>query len=628
MTGTFLWLAAMLLTAAVNVTIESPAATIVSGMLLLALFPGALLTRLIISPEELDFTSRLLLGFCLSLLLNSLGYMLLCYALEEVTTWMVIALVIFYGVFFIVLYQIKRPVPGAVVRLHSRWNAFALLILVLAALLRFTHLGYSDFQADEAGNCMYNSVQLVKGNHSVILRPVATSHRRPPVQILVPAVSYHLTRTFDEGVSRFPFALAGLATVWFIYVLGREIFKQPLAGCVAGFLAALNGYFLAYSRTVQYQSVVTLSMALCVLFLWRFMKAENPLGMRKYLVLGMVFFAFTVLTHFEGFIFFPVLLYALAYKHFRIRWVEYRKLLAGASLLFFGLMALYYGPFFLLETSTGSALAKHWGERHDASLHFHWDLFFSAIPFYLSKIYLLALIALAPLAIFGKNRDALGMIACWFLPFFLYYVVLSSLPNTHVYTFFPALLLLAGRGFQNLFDGAARLPVNRAAFGRVIVYALPVILVFIGVFTGTHHYTLFINHNPEYAWSRQRSELPINGIYGFPYQRGWKTVGALFRNGELEGRYHSNEKRKITLFYLRQNSVKKPKAQFLLKTKDPQSWRKEYVIPQDYGLKARIIFRGRPSILIYEKGKAPGKVKDYDAGALENVYAALDRVAP
>ncbi|MBW1819727.1 MAG: glycosyltransferase family 39 protein, partial [Deltaproteobacteria bacterium] len=432
--GSMLWLIALLLTAAVNVVSDTAAITYITGMLLLTFFPGALLVRLIISREDFDVLSRIMLAVGLSLVLNCLGYFVLCYVIDQVTRPVVIGMIIGYAFLFLLLYQWKRPGPRPRFKRPSLWTALAFAVLILGAALRLTHLGYSDYIGDEAGNCMTNSLELVRGHQYVLLEPIATGNRRPPTQVLIPALSYLLTRTFDEGVMRFPFALAGLAAIWLMYILGREFFKSPLGGLVACFLSAINGYFLIFSRLVQYQSIVILLMILSALFFWRFMKYDEQALMSKYLFLGTLFFSFSVFTHYEGLLFLPAAVFALVYKGRRAGWKNCRIPLAGSCLLFLVITALFYIPFFFIAPGSMDALSTHWHTRHDASLHFNADLFSISMPFYISKAYMIALIVLSLFSFFTKNRALLGFIGCWFLMPFIYYVVICSTSHTHVYT--------------------------------------------------------------------------------------------------------------------------------------------------------------------------------------------------
>lgn len=93
-------------------------------------------------------------------------------------------------------------------------------------------------------------------------------HRKGPVEILLPTLVYTLTGHLTEATAHTRFALANLAGVVAIFVLGWRLFKFTgrLGG---GAVLALDGYFIGFARIVQYQSVVILTSALVVLILYR-----------------------------------------------------------------------------------------------------------------------------------------------------------------------------------------------------------------------------------------------------------------------------------------------------------------------------------------------------------------------
>lgn len=623
-TSLFLFIS-MMITAVINAAVDLPMAQRISGILLLYFLPGAVLLPLILSSGEIDGITRVFLSFAISLVSVSLGYLFLCFALGRVTRPMVLSLIVSYGLLSFLPRLWKGPLPaGLAVKRYPRWDTLALIILIIAAFFRFAHLGYAEYQGDEAGNCLLNSLNLVGGKTWVLLKPESTAHPRPPTQVLIPALSFLLTRTFDEGVTRMPFALAGLASVWLLYVLGRDMFSSPLAGFVAGLSAALNGYLVAFSRIVQYQSIVVLSTVLAMLFLWRFMKSDETMSAGKYLFLGTVFWAFSVLSHYEGLLFFPVVAYALLYRAKRMGWKESMLWLIGLCVLFLLITALFYLPLFM-DSATGHALEKHWKGRHDASFHFNIDLFSTSIPLYVSWPYMVAMIILALCSFLNGYKKALLMIILWFSSFFVYYMVICKTPQTHVLTFFPAWALLTGAGLTSINNYITKNISTNILVLKLNIFIINLIALGVGILTILHLYTLFINHNPEYIWCRNRMEIPVKAIFGFPYHRGWKTIGALFRTGEFGGSYNTNEQTKIAKFYLRQSKITKINAKYLVKVLCPQNFHNDYVVGPQYQLVARFLSGGKTQLLLFQEMTVVEPVKDYDVRELDELYRSLDR---
>ncbi len=181
------------------------------------------------------------------------------------------------------------PSPGRFAR-RGAGGGVAILLLI-AAYLRFANLGYAEFQGDE-GRAVLRAAAVIQGYENVLFL-----HRKGPVEILLPALVYALTGHITEATARLPFALASLAGVAAIFVLGWRLFN-PIAGWVAALFLALDGYFIGFARIVQYQSIVVLMSLLIVLILCRLV--QRPAGLQRYLVLAAFFLATGMLAHYEA----------------------------------------------------------------------------------------------------------------------------------------------------------------------------------------------------------------------------------------------------------------------------------------------------------------------------------------
>ena len=78
-------------------------------------------------------------------------------------------------------------------------------IVLIGGFLRFNDLGYSEFQGDEA-RAVLRAAEVIQGYHDALL-----SHKKGPVEILVPTGAYSLVDRLDEQSARLPFALANVA---------------------------------------------------------------------------------------------------------------------------------------------------------------------------------------------------------------------------------------------------------------------------------------------------------------------------------------------------------------------------------------------------------------------------------
>ncbi len=125
----------------------------------------------------------------------------------------------------------------------------AVLVIVVAAGLRLRHLGYSEYQGDEARAMLLAEHLLDTRDPGLLLW-----HKKGPAEVVVPAMAL-AAGSPSENAARLPFALAGIAVVGMVLGLGWRLWG-PVAGVSAGAIVALDGYLIAFSRIVQYQSLV------------------------------------------------------------------------------------------------------------------------------------------------------------------------------------------------------------------------------------------------------------------------------------------------------------------------------------------------------------------------------------
>ncbi len=155
------------------------------------------------------------------------------------------------------------PAIAAVAPNQRIWLLIACLtIAVVGGLLRFPSLGYAEFQGDEA-RAMLRAAEVIEGFDGSLFE-----HRKGPTEILLPAVPYVLSGRIDEAAARLPFAFANFCALFGLFLLGWRWFG-PLAGWVAAMFLALDGYLIAFSRIVQYQSIIFLTVVLVLLLLQR-----------------------------------------------------------------------------------------------------------------------------------------------------------------------------------------------------------------------------------------------------------------------------------------------------------------------------------------------------------------------
>jgi hypothetical protein len=422
-------------------------------------------------------------------------------------------------------------------------------VLALALVLRLVNVGYKELQGDE-GVIMVRAAAILTGDESELFL-----HQKGPVEILLPLAAWGLAGVTDDLWARAPFVWAGLLGVAAVFVLGHRWFGRS-AGFWAALLFAICGFGIAFSRIIQYQTLVMLWGMLSLLAAVRYRKDGRPFDLE----LSAVFLAGGLLAHYDAVLAAPAvgwLLVGRLRKEGRLVWRHW----GTAVLLGGGILALFYLPFVLNPNfeRTFSYLLQGRVGTDESGLPFSWSgaAVWQMITFYNSLWYILGLLVLVGIGLrwLVLVRRHLAA-ALFFLVPALFYTFIVGDPRTHVYTLFPGAALLAGVGLTWVVE---RLPSGsglgrRQAAGLLIGCWLLVSTLYV--------YLLFVDVSPERQrnWAESRpismlypttwDEPPLYGLFGFPHQAGWRLGAALLADDGLP--YASNEEEEITNFYMRQ----------------------------------------------------------------------------
>ncbi len=421
----------------------------------------------------------------------------------------------------------------------SSFQSLALLaIVLLAVILRLINVEYKEFQGDE-GVIMVRAAQALAGDEMALLR-----HQKGPVEILLPLLPWGLGGSINEFWSRGVFIWAGWLVVPAIAALGMRWFNRS-AALVAALLFAIGGFSIAFSRIVQYQSLVTLWTLLSLIFAERYWTKGSAVD----LILSATFLAGGLLAHYDAILVAPVILW-LVIARSRIASRSIIKQIVPALIVGGAILALFYVPYVANPTfsNTGSYLLadRIGGEFLSWSIPEVWRM----ATFYNSTYYVILLLFLAAVGLGAIRRHRSKIAAILFLATpLLFYTLVVADPRTHVYTIFPALTLLAGVGATFLWS-IARTRAMQAL-------GLLTFLLVLGASLG-YVYLLFVDVTPERqrTWTEHRpryfpttwSEPPQFGLFGFPHQAGWRLAPSLV----AEMPYSSNEEPEITAWYMAQ----------------------------------------------------------------------------
>jgi len=139
----------------------------------------------------------------------------------------------------------------------SRRSAIILAVIILAAALRFYSIGSKSLWLDEI-----MSVGRTQASLGRMISEIARADGHPPLYYIL----QYATRSFpkSEGAARVPSALAGIATVWLAYCIGRRLLG-PLPGLAAAGLSAVSAFQVYYSQEAR---PYALAMMLAAASLW------------------------------------------------------------------------------------------------------------------------------------------------------------------------------------------------------------------------------------------------------------------------------------------------------------------------------------------------------------------------
>jgi len=577
--------------------VQAIAALIVAGLL-----PGALLVEALVGQSEAPpaRAERLLYAIGAGYATMVFGMLAVSYLPGPVTLWQtLLTFDLTTALLAAIVWWRSRPNHQSPITNHqlSYWFIAGFLILLLTgSFFRLVNLGYAEFQGDEA-RATLRAAAVIQGEDEVLFL-----HRKGPTEILLPTVIYALTGHLNETTARLPFALANVAGLFALWLLGWRLFG-PLAGWIAAVFLALDGYFIGFARIVQYQSIIFLTSVLAVVIVYRLVR--HPKALTRYLILTALLLATALLSHYEGV--WPVIPIVFLLGVLLWQGQVYRphllRAIGGAALVGVALVAAFYLPF-VLHPHFGATFSYLADRRISGGTLPYNNLadFFLRTTVYNTTYATLILIGLTLAALIlalrpnvGRHGRILGsallllflgvtlcqpswlllgstdfafvpflaaLLLIWFLPklsveerlLWLWLGVplllaffATAKPRTHVYVFFMPWALLAAvtlaRGFFAL--------RQRRSGNTLILAGSAAALLWIAIL-GNYAYWYFVQNRVEVlrTWDENRPagywtvyDRPDDrAIFGFPLANGWKVVGALYNQGVISGAYDSNEK--------------------------------------------------------------------------------------
>lgn len=510
-----------------------------------------------------DWARRIVLGFGLAIVVNgiiTLSLCFLCASFPDNFARFVYAL----STIVPALWCLRKPAKAVVLAVNPLSYKAILVLFLGAALFRLPNLAYSEFQGDEAV-VMRRAARVLVGHEEELFL-----HAKGPVEILTVMPLWALSGTLTEWQARLPYALAGMLAVAAVAVLTSQYFNER-AGMLAGMLLIVNGFLVAFGRIVQYQNLVVTMGALGLVALIAYARY----GRLPDLLLSAVFIAYGLLTHYDTVLVAPAAIGLLSagIVSRRSSWRCEMRNIALAMLVGFLILGGFYIPFVLTPTFSKTVeyiLAVRFGQgqglfQNSAPSIWVMSVFYNSIYYVVGLILLISSGALVGVTravqkrfvprvgITGVDRAIPPLALLYFFIPFLFYLVIVKDPRTHIYTFYPGLVALAGAASSETWS---RLWPARRLWGLtwVVLFSAGYILCigYIGL--------AFVGHHPEYKrnWPQSRhwlypvpvEELPQEGYFGFPYHAGWKVIEELYARGVLSGTYATNEESEVTTWYV------------------------------------------------------------------------------
>lgn len=483
-------------------------------------------------------------------------------------------------------------------------HKYFLIILIIATILRFQNLGYSDFQGDEIKALFIND----QGTSNL---QFLLDQRKGPIQFIIT----YLLKFFDPTYSnnfliRLPFSIAGILSVVYFYKLIQNIYNEKIA-FYASFFVATNGFLVAFSRIVQYQSFVILFMVAALYYLYK-----------KNIYLGLSLWALSILSHYDGIFIFPLAFYFI-YKYlidinnkdvlnilnFKVSKNKLKNFIF-AGLIATALLGVFYIPFVL---NISDSTQDYWLGRisGDVSSKISSSRYLFSVyqPIYVIHIYL-ALFALGFLYVISnfifKNKNLLkvdkvikrflpkslfdkvknlfngGNIEfnqlnivnlIWLVIPLLFLEAIVYIPGTHIYTYIIPAIVFMGIALYFADEIFKLVTITKT------IFISATIIVFSFIFLQS--YAIYVDNTYEYPYEEEKfltftfnKPTPIFhlSIFGFPYFRNWEDIGKFIKEYPTEVTHYSTNERKSISRYHIDFEKDTSDAGFYVHIRNPQSF--------------------------------------------------------
>ncbi len=165
-------------------------------------------------------------------------------------------------------------------KISLRPNLALILVLMLAAGLRWFGLGTENFWIDEIGHTQV----AVSEDLNAVFEGVKEHAAATPLDYVILHFYQKITGFQDEFQLRLPYFFYGVLSVFMLYKLGAEVYDHRV-GIASAFVLSVSPYHIAYSQEVRFYSLTVL---LSLISTWLFLRTVAHRTWRYWGLWGMV----------------------------------------------------------------------------------------------------------------------------------------------------------------------------------------------------------------------------------------------------------------------------------------------------------------------------------------------------
>ena len=201
--------------------------------------------------------------------------------------------------------KIKKTINRAKtwIKQNPKEATLLIIILIIGAFLRLYRIDeYMTFLGDEGRDVIVVGRFLKEGDLMLVGPGTSIGNMYlGPLYYYMMAPALFLANYSPAGPA-IQIALLGIATIFFVWFVGREWFGEKVA-LIAAFLYTIAPTVIIYSRSSWNPNIMPFFSLLCIYGLWKIWQKYEW----KWLVITAVSFAFTLQSHYLGLILIPML---------------------------------------------------------------------------------------------------------------------------------------------------------------------------------------------------------------------------------------------------------------------------------------------------------------------------------